>query len=247
MTTNGWKICAASLCFGGLLAACLPEEDSGECNASKPCGNRGEVCNEQTQQCEVAALDVDATAEGDAPADFSGVPLPFFRGKVCAATKVKPGDTVPMTVSPCLHPCVAAGGYSFKKQYRCTGSSCESLVLVYYPEASGAGCPADAFGKFDKSECVYTDHKVSAGPFNLTSGPVTGIARVEVPFLSNDDIATLLPLESRESERVAKTWELAYQYPPSEERVFQVSMNAGNSGAPANCDDGGCDCREIGF
>jgi hypothetical protein len=48
---------------------------------------------------------------------------------------------------------------------------------------------------------------VSAGPFNINTGPVSGTATVEVPFLSNDDIATLTPLEG--DARVAKTWELA--------------------------------------
>lgn len=247
MISNGLKVSvAACLCLGGLLAGCLPEEDSGECNASKACGQRGEVCNELTHQCEVAGLDVDGTAE-TTPASFSDVPVPFFRGKVCMPTKIQPGNTVPVTVSTCLHPCIAENGYSFKKQYRCNGSSCESLVLVYYPKADGAGCPADAFGTFAKSQCVYKDHQVSAGPFNLSTGPVTGTATIEVPFLSNDDIATLLPLEDQGDARVAKTWELAYMYPPDADRVFQLSINGSNPPAPADCAGAGCDCREIGF
>ncbi len=245
MISNGLKVClTASLCLGGLFAACLPEEDSGQCNASKPCSNRGEVCNELSHQCEVADLDVDGTAD-EAPASFSNVAVPFFRGEVCMATKIKPGETVPVKVSTCLHPCIAAGGYSFKKQYDCSGSSCRSLVLVYFPEASGTGCPADAFGKFDRSLCVYDERNVSAGPFNINTGPVSGTATVEVPFLSNDDIATLNGLG--DDARVAKTWELAYQYPPDSDRVFQVSINASNPSAPADCAGGGCDCQEIGF
>jgi hypothetical protein len=154
-------------------------------------------------------------------------------------------------VSTCVHPCIAAGGYQFKKQYSCKGPSCESLVVVYYPKTSGTGCPADAFGEFDRNQCVYAEgtiHNVSAGPFNLDNGPVVGTASVEVPFLSNDDIATLLPLESQTDARVAKTWELAKQYPLASERVFNVSINASNPSAPKDCvDEGQCDCREIGF
>lgn len=245
MISNGLRVClTASLCLGGMFAACLPEEDSGQCNASKPCSNRGEVCNELSNQCEVADLDVDGTAD-EAPASFSNVAVPFFRGEVCMATKIKPGETVPVKVSTCLHPCIAAGGYSFKKQYDCNGSSCRSLVLVYFPEASGTGCPADAFGKFDRSLCVYDERNVSAGPFNINTGPVSGTATVEVPFLSNEDMATLDGLG--DDARVAKTWELAYQYPPDSDRVFQVSINASNPSAPADCSGAGCDCQEIGF
>jgi len=244
MISNGLKVClTASLCLGGLLA-CAPEEDSGECNAAKPCSNRGEVCNELSNQCEVVDLDVDGTAD-EAPASFSKVPVPFFRGTVCMPTKIKPGETAPVKVSTCLHPCITAGGYSFKKQYDCTGSSCRSLVRVFYPETSGTGCPTDAFGKFDRSLCVYDDREVSAGPFNLNTGPVSGTATVEIPFLSNDDVATLIPLQGE--ALVAKTWELAYAYPPDSDRVFQLSINAGNPAAPADCSGSGCDCREIGF
>lgn len=245
MISNGLKVClTASLCLGGLLTACLPEEDSGECNASKACSNRGEVCNEVSHQCEIADLDVDGTAD-DSPASFSNVAVPFFRGKVCMPTKIKPGETVPVKVSTCLHKCITPGGYSFKKQYRCTGSSCESLVLVYFPEASGKDCPADAFGKFDRSLCVYDERDVSAGPFNLNTGPVSGTASIEVPFLSNDDVTTLNGLT--DAARVAKTWELAYAYPPDSDRVFKVTINAANPAAPADCAGAGCECREIGF
>lgn len=247
MISNGLKVCAASLFLGGLLSACLPEEDSGECSSASACPQRGQVCNLQTHTCELADVDVDATAD-KAEASFSNVPVPFFRGKVCVGTKVKPGETVPVKVSTCLHPCLTAGGYAFKKQYTCTGSSCDSLVLVYYPKVSGAGCPVDAFGGFDRSQCVYDERAVSAGPYNITSGPVSGTAKVEVPFLRNDDIATLLPLENQADARVAKAWELTKQYPIDSDRVFSVSINAGNPSAPKDCaDESACECREIGF
>lgn len=247
--TDGWKV-FAGLCIG-LLGACLPEGDAGECSEAEPCAGRGKVCNLLTNVCEVADVNNEATAEGDAPADFSNVPLPFFRGKVCVATDVKPGETVPVKISPCVHTCVTPGSFAFKKQYTCSGSSCSSLTLLYYPSASGAGCPADVFGKFDRSQCAYTEgqvYNVSAGPYTVTSGPVNGIATVELPFLANDDIAELLPLEEMTDQRVAKTWELANKYPLDEQRVFQISMNAGNPSAPADCsDESKCTCREIGF
>lgn len=247
MISNGLKVFAAlSLCLGGSLAACAPEEDSGECSASAQCPNRGEVCNTQTFQCELSGLDADSTIEGDAPASFSNVGVPFFRGKVCVAKQVQPGQAVPVKVSTCLNPCVTPGGYSFKKQYRCEGSRCESLVLMYYPKASGSACPADAFAKFTESDCVYDEQSANAGPFTLSTGPVSGTASVELPFLSNEDIKTLEA--TPDSERVDKTWALAYAYPADSSRVFSVSINASNPAAPADCsDESECDCREIGF
>lgn len=247
---DGWKV-FAGLCFGGLLGACVPEGDAGECSEAAPCAGRGMVCNLVTSVCELSDVDVDRTAEGDAPADFTNVPLPFFRGKVCVGTSAKPGETIPVKVTPCVHTCVTPGSFAFKKQYTCSGSSCESLTLLYYPSASGTGCPADVFGQFDRAQCTYSDaqvYNVSAGPFTITSGPVNGIATLELPFLKNDDIATLLPLEKMVDARVAKTWELARQYPLDETRVFQISMNASNPGVPADCsDESKCTCREIGF
>jgi hypothetical protein len=229
----------------GLLlgSACTPTEDAGECNSARPCTARGEVCDEDIKMCIAQDLDVDATAEQPGPASFSGVTLPFFRGKVCMATKIKPGDAVPVKLSPCIHPCVAGGGFTYKKQYSCVGSACEALVIQYYNSASGSGCPADAFGRFDRSQCVYEDIKAGAGPFTIPSGAVTGSAAVEIPFLTNEDARAIM-----NNKDTAFVWETAKKYPQDAERVFQVSMNAANPGAPADCSDESlCDCREIGF
>ena len=43
----------------------------------------------------------------------------------------------------CINPCVSAGSYTFTKQYKCTGSYCDSAVLGYYGNATGAGCQQD--------------------------------------------------------------------------------------------------------
>ncbi len=232
---------AAGLAAG--FTACGPAEDSGECATGKPCKARGDVCDVTISECVPQDLDVDATAT-PTPAAFTGVALPFFRGKVCTAKGgVQPGDTVPVKFSPCLHPCIAGGGYKFKKQYRCVGSSCESAALQYFSGATGAGCPDDAFGRFDKKECVYADINASAGPFIINGAPVIGTASVEVPFLSNTDAK-----EIRDGASVDKIWELIYQYPQDPNRVFKLSLNAGNPPAPADCsDESKCDCREIGF
>ena len=234
---------AAGAAAGLITAACGPAESSGECATGRPCENRGEVCDVTLSECIPQDLDVDATAT-PTPANFTGVALPFFRGKVCVAKGgVKPGETVPVKFSPCLHPCITGGGYKFKKQYRCTGSSCEAASLQYYGTASGTGCPKDAFGRFDKSMCVYTDIKASAGPFVIPTGPVTGVATIEVPFLTNEDAAKI-----RDGATTDQIWELIYKYPQDPNRVFHLTLNAGNASPPADCsDESKCDCREIGF
>ncbi len=229
---------------GLLLAACSPTESPAECTDAKPCTTRGEVCDLAVLECVVQDLDVDATSDEPTPANFSNVALPFFRGRVCMPTRIQPGDNVPVKISTCLHPCMQPGGFNFKKQYSCVGSYCEAAVLQTFGAAAGTACPTDAFGKFDRAQCVYGDDiKASAGPFVIDGSPVRGNAQVEIPFLSNDDAAAI-----RDGAQVAQIWELIKQYPQSAERVFAVSMDGANPGAPADCsDESKCDCREIGF
>lgn len=237
------------LIAGGFLlglgfVACAPTEDAGECSATNPCTQRGEACDEVLFECIAQELDVDATSDKPAPTSFSDVALPFFRGKVCMPTRVQPGDAIPVKFSPCVHPCVTSGGFTFKKQFSCSGAFCDAAVMQLFSGASGSGCPADTFGKFDKAQCVYgEDIKASAGPFTLTSGPIRGNASVEIPFLTNDDAA-----EIRDGANVDTIWALIKQYPQAQERVFAISMDGANPAAPADCsDESKCDCREIGF
>lgn len=239
---------AGVLLLGGALAACAPTESAGECTSSKPCTARGEVCDVSVQECVAQDLDVDATSDKDAPTSFSNVALPFFRGEVCMPTRVQPGDTIPVSINPCLHPCIDAGGFTFKKQFSCQGSFCKSAVIQMFSSAAAmaSGCPKDAFASFDRSMCVYPMEPIgaSAGPFVINGEMVRGNGEVEIPFLTNDDAA-----EIRGGASTDAIWNLINKYPPSEERVFAVSMDGANPAAPADCvaDKSLCDCREIGF
>ena len=235
---------AGGLLFGAALAACSPSESAAECTEAKPCSNRGETCDLALLECVPEDLSVDATSDKPTPADFANVAMPFFRGRVCMPTRVQPGDVIPVKISACMHSCIEPGGFNFKKQYTCTGSYCQAATLVTFGAASGAGCPADAFGKFDKSQCVYGDNiKASAGPFVIDGGSVRGNAQVEVPFLSNDDAAKI-----RDGASIADIWALINRYPQTAERVFSLSMDGANPAAPADCsDESKCDCREIGL
>jgi hypothetical protein len=237
---NVW---VAGLATGAVIAACAPTEASSECYIGKPCPTRGEACDDTISECVPQDLNVDSTGPVPAPAAFSGVAVPFFRGKVCMPTAVRPGDQVPVKLSVCTNPCVTPGSYTFKKQYKCTGSSCESAVIQYYGNAVGAGCKQDAFARFAEAECKYTEVTASAGPFVINGGAVTGSAKVEVPFLNNDDAATI-----RDGASTDAIWDLIQQYPQDPERVFDISMNANNAAAPADCvDESKCECRTIGF
>lgn len=245
MAYADFKVFIAGGLLGVGLTACSPTESAGECTTARPCTNRGETCDLVMQECVPQDLAVDATSDKPTPTSFSGVALPFFRGRVCMPLKVQPGDVVPVKLSPCLHPCIAPGSFSFKKQYTCMGAYCEAAVLQAFGAAAGEGCPMDAFGKFDKSQCMYADDDIlaSAGPFVIDGSGVRGNAQVEIPFLTNDDAAKI-----RDGASVADVWELIKQYPQSSERVFSISMDGANPAAPTDCsDESKCECRDIGF
>lgn len=187
-------------------------------------------------------LNVEGTEPSPAPSEFTRT-VPFFRGTVCMPTAVQPGDAIPVKVSMCYHPCLAANSYQFKTQYRCNGGSCESAVIVYARDAVGAACPADVFGKFAKAECQYLDVNAKAGPFTISStGAVIGTATVELPFLTNEDAAAI-----DGGATIDQIWDLIYKYPQDPGRVFNLTMNSGNPKAPADCSGAGCTCKDIGF
>lgn len=232
-----------ALGLAGAVVGCFVE-DSGECSIGKPCTRRGEACDDTTKSCEPQDLDVDGTAPAPAPADFTRT-LPFFRGKVCMPTKVQPGNKIPVQVSMCVHTCVTANSYQFKNQFRCTGTVCEAALMVYTPDAAGTGCPEDVFGKFPKSDCQYVEVSAGVGGFSIDGiGPITGQGTVELPFLTNDDVQTVVDGASTD-----QNWQTIYKYPQDSGRVFNVTMSGSNPAAPANCvdDPSLCDCKEIGF
>lgn len=232
-----------SLALVGVLIGCFAE-DSGECSAGAPCPNRGEACDDATKTCEPQELAVDGTAPRPAPTTFAAT-LPFFRGTVCAATNVQPGDKIPVKIDMCVDPCVTSTERKFKSQYRCNGSNCEVALIAYLPGAQGQGCPADAFGKFPKANCQTIEITASVGPLSVQStGPITGTGTLELPFLTNEDVQ-----EIAGTDNFDKVWQLIYKYPQDAGRVFQLSMNPSNPKAPANCTDDPslCNCKEIGF
>jgi len=239
---------ASSLCVSLLLvgSACAPEANPGECSSTRPCTARGEVCDVAARECVDAEVNVDQTADADADGAFGPLALPFFRGEVCVATAVKPGEAIPMSLSPCVHPCVTAAAYKVKHMFSCAGSSCEGAMLMWIEDAAGSACPADVFARFNASQCTYPfTAGAKLGPVTLDSGPVQGSIAVEVPFLSNADAARIAAGSS-----TAENWGMIKAYPADEARSFTVTLNPSNPSAPEGCLDANksaCSCRSVGL
>lgn len=235
----------AGLTLGFATAACTPFESAGECDANRPCSGRGMTCDLASKECVDADVEVDQTAEPDADGNFGPLVLPFFRGKVCVGKSAKPGETIPVSISPCLHPCISAASFKQKHLFSCVGSTCEGLNLMWLEDAVGSACPADVFGRFDPGLCTYDfEIKAQQGAVVLDGKPLTGTITTEIPVLSNEDM-----------ERIAagagnsEIWALVKAYPEDTSRVFTIPLNDTVDSAPADCiaDPSLCDCRDIGL
>jgi len=193
--------------------------------------------------CVDSGLDVDATADPPATGNFGPLVVPFFRGKVCIATKAKPGEAIPLSITPCLHPCISNVNFKQKNIWRCEGITCEGLNMQYV-NASGVGCPADVFGRFDASMCTYDlTVKASQGPFNPNMEDIGGDVTTEVPFLSNAEMDDVANGASNDS-----IWSMVNAYPADDERIFTINLSDANPSAPADCttDPSLCECFNIG-
>ncbi len=229
---------AVAVCF----AACEPSGSMSECSSSVPC-ERGEQCNLMTLSCEAVDANNDSTGE-HAGGNFSERKVPFFRGRVCVATKVAPGDPIPVSLEPCVHPCVATSNYQFYNRYTCDGSTCRAAEVAWIDDAVGTDCPADVFGRFPKSECTYPfvieGTQTSISP---SGNDYTGIVPIEIPFLTNEDLERV----AQKDMSTGEFFGLIDSYSPDMDRIFQVNIGSGNPTAPASCAESGCSCREVGF
>lgn len=190
----------------------------------------------------------DCTAE--ASGDVGPTEVPFFRGTVCMPTAVQPGDSVPITLAACIHPCLSNSPYAFKSLSRCTTGedmsvSCEAAPVLWFNDVTGGSCPSDVFGKFDKSLCKWIDPvQVDLGPLTIGGGPYSGEATVMIPFLKNED-ASLIAAGSHSSSELFSLIETRPQDPA---RSIALSLAEANPAAPANCEaEGSCNCMDIGF
>lgn len=236
----------AALAAGLAVGACAPRAEQGGCDEDEPCPGRGQVCELETNDC--VAVEHDAsTVESPAPASFTDKLIAFHRGQICLPLEVQSGGSMPVLLQPCLHPCVAVSSYEFKHTFACRGSRCDALALTWLTASSAAeGCPADAFGSFDAAQCQYDTQIEFKLATETSSGPISGTMLLEVPFLTNEDAATLAA-ERDDAETVEA---LVQQYPQQPNRIpdgRSISILAGNPAPPQTCRDGGCPCYPIGF
>lgn len=237
---TGSILCAA-------LLSCAPRVDKGECSLSSPCP-RGQSCDVDNALCLALDLPTDATEDPATPT-FSDRAVPFFRGEVCTVHETKAGEAFPVSLNPCLHPCLATNMFQFKHSWNCVGSSCDAYGLMWVMASSIATCPEDAFGAFDRSLCEYPNPvEFTINPVYADGRAIEGTMRLEIPFLSNGDLAEIAASPDDSDLIDAKI----RQYPEDNGRVVggrNISILNGHPSPPASCGDQGenCECFELGF
>lgn len=214
--------------------------DSGD-----PSGDPGGDPTEATTAAPVTCDTPEAcTDEGEG--DVGPLTLPFFRGMVCVSDEIQPGDKLAVSISACVHPCLDVSGFKFKSLFRGADVGVEMALAFYYPEVTGTACPPDVFGEFPAEACVYTGPtKVSVGPVLQNDVGYAGVGTFLVPFLSNEDVAAM----AAGDDAADQVWTRIESHTQASGRTFEMSFDAGNSAAPAECGDGigGCTCRSIGL
>ncbi len=233
-----------------LGVGCGPVGSSGQCDESLPCEGRGEECDLLNNVC--VPIDVDTSStESPAPATFSQKPIAFHRGQVCLQHQVQAGQAFPVMLNPCLHPCIDTTNnlvYKFKHNWKCVGSSCEAWVVMWVTADSATNCPENAFSEFDPAQCVYLPEPVETfiDPTLGDGTSVQGTMLMEIPFLTNADIAAIAASNADANLIQSKI----DQYPRDDSRVpggMAITLAAGNPPPPETCTAGGCDCFQVGF
>ena len=145
------------------LAACTPSDDQGQCVDDEDCPGRGLVCQTTLNECEPKEQDYSTTAEPMPSGTFTDKAIPFFRGRVCSAKdqQILAGAPVPVTVQPCIHPCIEPGAHVFQHEWECQASVCQART-VFWVEGDGTDCPAEAWGEFDEALCDYSKVSISS-------------------------------------------------------------------------------------
>ena len=99
------------------------------------------------------------------------------------------------------------------------------------------------FGKFDPSYCdFFGPTNISVGPINLGDSAYEGELAVIVPYLSNDDAASM----EDGNDGADAVWPMIESYEQQSERRFIVTLSADAPETPADCSgDGACDCYDV--
>jgi len=227
---------------------CAPQGETGFCDEETPCPGRAQACDMVSHECYVEDFEAHST-EDSPPSDFTGKIVPFFRGQVCAPAEVKSGEPIPVSIDACFHPCLTTTDITFRHFYECIGSSCEAYATMWLVADSVAGgCPADAFGEFDRSMCNTVSVELQIQTNDGADGQnIAGSMLLEIPYLTNADMEAIVAADNDE----AVTREKIDQYPQQAgripgERAIWVLPHLPSP--PATCvGNDGCDCYDIGF
>lgn len=243
----GWGIFVGASAAGLLAAtvACSPHVAMSACDEDRPCDGRGLVCDLDTLECVAADVDTSSTKD-PAPPNFTDEFVPFHRGEICLPLEVRSGEPLPVLLRPCLHPCVAPSSFEFRHAFECVGSRCEAYVLGWVVASSGAACPPEAFGQFDPAQCQYSTEIGLSIATETTNGPISGTLQLEVPFLTNDEMAAIVA-SSGDSMLIDETINKYPADPNRRPNGQSVEIRGHLPIPPDSCADGACDCYPIGF
>jgi len=257
------------------LLSCTPTQAAGQCVDDDECTARGQVCDAEVAECVIAELD-DATTTDEPPANFTALPVPFFRGRLCTAAglEVVASAKLPLVYQPCLHPCMSNVEVDFNHQWECEVGTCEATPAVW-AVVDGNDCPAEAFGRFDPGLCDYAIASASTqmGPIVLDEGGLETFIDFEIPYLTNEDVAAIASFQSLgPGNRAAESspaclaeceGDMKYepclmdcfnlarivQYPRQEERMVRIGIHDSYPVPTEDClaEPERCECVDIGF
>lgn len=264
----------AALGLGAVLGAgasgCAFTGRGGGCNSDLDC-RRGETCDEFSSQCQLYTSDTSTTDPSPLP-NFTGQAVPMLRGRVCvpSATQLAAGAKIPLTIEPCLHPCLTPTSFRFQNRWFCNGGDCDAQTFPWII-ADGVSCPVDVFGQFASTECVYPQKfDTSIGAFTIDGENINANVMWEVPFMTNDE-AEALALYAGKSEDAqlgeappacvdlcsgggsaclvgCYAASLTHKYPVDGTRSKAFTVRAGAGQPPATCDGNtACECYDFGF
>jgi hypothetical protein len=235
----------ALLAAAAVHPGCGAEVDTGSCSVDADCPGRGEICDTFTSEC-VPESDTVPSEVGTTPSGAFTAIVPIHRGTLCVPTEVQGATFVPVTVNPCFHPCLSLQRFVKTFNFECFNSNCDAFVSAWY-EVTGDACPSDAFGQFDRAQCVYPSAPITATLESESAGlPASGTMIVEVPYLSAADAAALDALSG--SARASEFLRRAKSYIQDPGRTQVVQLRAEGPQPPPECTGPeNCDCVDFGF
>ena len=188
---------------------------------------------------EPVACDTPEGCTGVGSGEIASTVVPFFRGEVCLNDKLRPDDPVVLSLSTCVHPCLATQGYAFKWVYRCVNGACEFAVVNYHAGVTGSQCPADVFGAFDPAGCKF----IGPDALEISKAGTMGSVSLLLPFLSNEDAAAIAGGDNEGPS----VWARIDAHAQADERRVTLDFSPTNPGPPASCAEGtpGCTCHAI--